>query len=364
MKKMTLSEIIESYRSEYKKQNVAEEIRVAIQDITVDEYEEFYLNLYKNYLSPAIYQMIPNSDLENLEGINNFVFNREISILLKNDDCIFDEFKQGGDDYNFFLDLNTSSFIKSMLDEVAEHGVRGEGDSKGHLLSSILGSICQAKHYEDIDALEMYATTWWKINTTHPFHNGNKRTSFIGVKSKMFSDIFFNWVDRCVLININDLEKIFSSDEFKTKLLPKMIKKINYWKKPTIDEALIICESFKGNMEEEIWESILLNEEISTIINNVVNEISKSVSKIISSDYILSIFIAKVTAIEYKNNDDTMKKRVIEVLKADLIISALRNRDYINNKFESLNKQLLPIIGKLGPSSLQKNLSNAITKKR
>ena len=95
-------------------------------------------------------------------------------------------------DYNFFVILNNDPKIKNVLDEDSEHYPLEEGAK----LKGSLSSVCLKKYYNpSFTSINMYTETWWKLNKSHSFNNGNKRTSFIGVKSYAFSDTFINFIE-------------------------------------------------------------------------------------------------------------------------------------------------------------------------
>lgn len=350
---MNLSEIINTYKSQYKKENVAEEIKDAIQNIGAEEYEKHYKKIYLDFIQRNIIPSMVNIENSTLSEINSFYFDRDLNVMFNSKECIFYEGDDYYGDFEFFRNLNESDFIKSILDEKSEHGVREDG----HLLSSILGSICTQKYYENISPLDMYAIAWWKINTTHPFKNGNKRTSFIGVKSSMLSDSLFHWISSLVDLNINDLKEFFKSSEFENKVAPKLIKQMKFWKKPTSKEVVEFSNEFIQRLDEEVWEYISSNPVINGIIDNVVSDVSKAVSEQISTDYILSIFVAKIKATEYKENNDELKHRVIEILKADLLVTILTNLDYINSRIKAMSKEFVSLTENVGPKAFLNKLT-------
>ena len=74
------------------------------------------------------------------------------------------------------------------------------------------------------------------------------------------------------------------------------------------------------------------NFESKKIIDKITLDFAKSVAKEITSDYILSKFIAKINLDEYLKDDEKIWKEVHEIIKAELIISILINIEYIMEK--------------------------------
>lgn len=328
-----LLELLNKYKNNRADEKLFEEIRESIKKITIKEFEDYYLKLYTSLYDTEI----SNGKIisKNLKEMNDITYKKlGINKLFNEKICVFNDFKIGEVDYDFFKFINESDFIKSLSDEIAEHGVREGGKN----LSATLGGICTLRDYKEIDPIEMYAFAWLRLNTTHPFKNGNKRTSFIGVKSKMFIDVFLNMIEFIITEIIAPFDKLIDENKISKATYNKLMKQLNYWNKPKFEEIDALFKEYKDCMINEIWISISNTPRITQIVNDIIDEIPKGISQKMYADYILSIFIAKITAEEYKANDGEIESRAVEILKADLLLLLTYNQMYILEKCKEATK--------------------------
>ncbi len=350
MGKERVIQIHKQYRDNYRLENATEDFKEKIKSIKVDDYEDFYLDILKNILVTEDSASL-KKDI-NLKELNRHFIDKIVKPDYFNlESCIFNDGRNDNSkpydyDYKYMLEINQSEFIKSILDENSEHGVKDDG----HLLGSILGSVCNGFLYEHWDPIHMYAQTWWKINTSHPFKNGNKRTSFISVKSKMLSEatrfILERIVERNLKIFIENLPESLIQENH------KFIKKnIKIWKKPTIEDIKEKLKSIPSYLNNFIWEELNNNGEFLKLFNDLQWKVANTYSENISGDYILSLFIANITADDYKEDDNSLKERVIEIIKANLIEVLLVNENRIMKEIDTI---FFPLINKIVDEAFDK----------
>ncbi len=329
---MNIKEIIETYQNRYNEKDISEKLSEDILSITPQEYADYYKDLYNQHFPESKL----DSTLSSLDDYNNY-FEKKIKNEFNNDECIFDI--ENGDAYNFFIELNKSSFVRDLLDEDAKHFVL----DKGSKLDGALSSVCTKKDYQqNISAIDMYAEAWWKLNKSHSFSNGNKRTSFLGVKSWLFTDIFLNFIDNAVFLFINGFRQSINENVNIENLHKHALKQSNIgWKKPSLDDINDFINEFMDDIKEEIFDKLsLIGTKSREIIDRVTFDIAKSVSNQITSDYVLSKFIAKINLDDYLANDEQIRKEVHSIIKAELIIAVLVNQQYILPRKHSIINQI------------------------
>ncbi len=322
--------ILNHYQNTYKIKHVSDEIKNQISEIDVEDYENYYIEELQEIIKTKFNY---KGELSNEIGeLNNIIVNEFLlPEFIEEGSCIFEESDICNeitylDDFNSLVNLNESEQIKSILDEKAEHGLK----DNGHSLDSILGSVCNGHYYDNWNTIKMYAETWWKISTSHPFKNGNKRTSFIWVKGKILSTAFANSIIKLFDDVHNEIFNKFSKENI-TEIHNKILKNLTTDNKPT---QSYVEKKFNDYFDK--W-----TEKMQIVINRNANlekhfiELSKNISKEygdrISSDYILSLFIASIKSENYKYNDNHLKERVIKIIESDLILMLLNEQENLVN---------------------------------
>lgn len=330
---MKIEELILQYKTRYNEHNISEKLSEDIKKITPKDYSDYYIKLYRKhfgiFMPPGL----------TLTQINDF-FSPRVVPLFDNDSCIFETNNDliNKEDYEFFVSLNNSKFVKDLLDEDNNHFPIDEGAK----LKGTLISVCFKRHYEkNINALDMYSEAWWKLSKSHPFSNGNKRTAFIGVKSMLFSDSLMHFMTMLVE-NFKSTFNTRINDPNELDRIHKGLKKsqIMGYKKPTKNEILEAHKEYSDIVEENIWQTLFGSEVINTILDRVVSEIAFIATEEISSDYILSKFIAGIPHADYKKDNEAILKEVLTIIKAELTISLLINEKYITDRTNLIAKEM------------------------
>ena len=332
---MKVKEILDKYRGSTNEKNIAEIIRCDIESITIHDYEKYYIETFSPLKSKKILLGFENEEISEM-SLNEF--NKKMLNILT-DSFNFEECFFSDSDFNFFVELNNSSLIKSMIQEDYEHRLR---EPSGSTLHSALQSVCTMIAYkkEYSNPILQFAEAWWKINTTHPFTNGNKRTPFLAIKSLMFTFLIFQSISKMILA-ITNANEVVVNDEKAIKKIKKDLKPYIGYKGATNDKTKKSLRFIFKKNTNKIIEKLIEKEEVINVLENITIDIGKEVSKVITINYIISIFMAKTTSVEYKENNSYLKKKIINLLFSDILLSWINNQKFLVGRLNLIKKEIM-----------------------